>query len=157
MARTPSLPVLTAGLALAFSLALVACTSSPRVSVNALTELDAYEETDTVDVIPHPDSLTRDYEELALMRARATERVYDPDASDEPYVEALREEAAELGADAIVILERKDPSLVAGNDRRGSWDRIQRAERKARQGDRDRLPRVRTAPWAMRAVAVAYR
>lgn len=128
---------------------LLGC-STPQVTVYPLTDLDERSPTARVDVYPHPDSLRRPHREIAVISATESEYVYTFEEGHPELIEALTEKAQEIGADAIVIFQSRDPTLIAGGDRPKSFERLAQAQKEAED---DKLPR---APWTIRVKAIVY-
>ena len=105
---------------------LVGC-SGTQVTVYPLLDVDERSPTAYVDVFPHPDSLRRAHREIAIINATSNERVYRLDDGHPQLIEALVQKAQDIGADAIVIFQRRDPTLIVGGDRPKSFERLAKA------------------------------
>ena len=133
----------------ALALLLVGC-STPQLTVYPLTDLQGRAPTTQVDVYPHPDSLQRAHREIAVISATERKQVYSLEEGHPELIEALTQRAQEIGADAIVIFQSRDPTLLAGDNDPKSAERLDRAQRDA---ENETLPR---APWTIRVKAVVY-
>lgn len=134
---------------LAMATLLLGC-SAPHITVYPLLDLDERSPTTHVDMYPHPDSLRRPHREIAIISATESEYVYTLEEEHPELIEGLTEKAQEIGADAIVVFQSRDPTLVAGGDRPRSFERLAKAQEEAEEGD---LPE---SPWTIRVKAIVY-
>jgi hypothetical protein len=135
--------------------ALFSACRTPGLTVYPLLDLDDRTPTDHVDVFPDPDSLTRPYNEIAVIAVTDVDAAYNIGEDHRDAMEALIEKAKELGADAIAVIQERDPNMLSGGERPRSAERIARAV-----GRKDILRRkgiLPTSVWKIWVVAVKYR
>jgi len=131
-----------------------ACRTS-GLTVYPLLDVDDRTPTEHVDVFPHPDSLTRPYTPIAVITVNDVDAAYNTSDDHRDAMEVLIEKARELGADAIAVIQERDPNMIFGGESPSSAERIERAVgRKDILGRKEILP---TTVWKIWVVAVRYR